>query len=99
MLNALPAHLDSGADPEPLISDMLDELLDGSAAGMPVEPEYVARAACHAAVRAHDELTIDAARELLRQLRACRQGTLCPHGRPTMITLSRRELEKRFGRR
>lgn len=99
MLNALPAHLASGADPERLVADMLDELLDGSSSGMPVEPEYVARAACHAAVKAHDELSVAEARELLRQLRLCRQGTLCPHGRPTMITLSRKELEKRFGRR
>ena len=35
----------------------------------------------------------------LEELKQCRQGTLCPHGRPTIITLSLREIEKRFGRR
>ena len=48
----------------------------------------------------HAELGMgEDADELLRELKNCRQGTLCPHGRPTMITLSLREIEKRFGRR
>ena len=76
---------------------MLSGLLDENYT--PGDLEAVARAACRAAVKAHDELTISGAEQLLRDLRNCRQGTLCPHGRPTMITLSMREIEKRFGRR
>ena len=91
--------LGSKRPPEELVPDMLEQLLDDSGGKLPVEGEYAARAACHAAVRAHDELTLDEARELLRQLRNCRQGRLCPHGRPTMIDITRRELEKRFLRR
>ena len=37
--------------------------------------------------------------KLLSQLRQCRQGTLCPHGRPTLININYNEIEKRFGRR
>ena len=99
MLSAVPVRLGSKRAPEELVPDMLEQLLDDSGGKLPVEGEYAARAACHAAVRAHDELTPDEARELLRQLRQCKQGRLCPHGRPTMISVTRRELEKRFLRR
>ena len=99
LLSAVPVRLGSKRPPEELVPDMLEQLLDDSGGKLPVEGEYAARAACHAAVRAHDELTLDEARELLRQLRNCRQGRLCPHGRPTMIDITMRELEKRFLRR
>ena len=99
LLSAVPVRLGSKRPPEELVPDMLEQLLDDSDGKLPVEGEYAARAACHAAVRAHDELTLEEARELLRQLRNCRQGRLCPHGRPTMITVTARELEKRFLRR
>ena len=99
LLSAVPVRLGSKRPPEELVPDMLEQLLDDSGGKLPVEGEYAARAACHAAVRAHDELTLDEAQELLRQLRNCRQGRLCPHGRPTMIDITLRELEKRFLRR
>ena len=99
LLSAVPVRLGSKRPPEELVPDMLEQLLDDSGGKLPVEGEYAARAACHAAVRAHDELTLEEAQKLLRQLRNCRQGRLCPHGRPTMITVTVRELEKRFLRR
>jgi len=99
LLNAVPVRLGSRRAPEEMIPDMLDELVEGAARHLPVEPAYAARAACKAACKAHEELTPEAARQLLADLRRCRQGTLCPHGRPIMITLTRRELEKRFFRR
>jgi len=99
LVSALPLALQAREDLEGLFADMLDELLENSAAKLPVELQYLARAACKAAVKAHDPLTQTQAEELLRQLRACRQGTLCPHGRPTMVTITKKELEKRFFRR
>ena len=97
MVNGLPAGLKSSRPLSELISDMLNGLIDENYT--PGDLEAVARAACHAAVKAHDVLTVQGAEELLHELKNCRQGTLCPHGRPTMITLSLREIEKRFGRR
>ena len=99
LLNAVPVRLGSRRSPGEVVSDMLDELIDDTARRLPVEPAYAARAACRAACKAHEELTPEAARKLLEDLRRCRQGTLCPHGRPIMITVTRRELEKRFFRR
>lgn len=99
MLNSVPAALPGHRDLAEMIPDMLQELLENAGRNLPVELEYVARAACRAAVKAHDRLPPAAAEELLRQLGECRQGTLCPHGRPTMITVTLREIEKRFARR
>lgn len=97
MVNGLPLNLRSSRPLSELVIDMLNGLLDEDYT--PGDLEAVARAACHAAVKAHDELTLQGAEKLLEELKNCRQGTLCPHGRPTIITLSLREIEKRFGRR
>ncbi|MBE6385682.1 MAG: DNA mismatch repair endonuclease MutL [Lentisphaerae bacterium] len=97
MVNALPLNLKTTRPLAELVTDMLNGLLDEDYT--PGDLEAVARAACHAAVRAHDPLTVQGAEKLLEELKNCRQGTLCPHGRPTIITLTLREIEKRFGRR
>ncbi len=54
--------------------------------------------ACHGAIRGHQRLAEAQLRALLRQLDACETPSFCPHGRPTWIQFSLRELEKRFGR-
>ena len=61
--------------------------------------EAAAKAACKAAIKAHDELTVEGMYALIEQLKLCRQGTLCPHGRPTLIDINMKEIERRFGRR
>ncbi|MBO5690057.1 MAG: hypothetical protein J6S73_09010, partial [Lentisphaeria bacterium] len=98
MLNAQPAALPPG-ELDKMLLDLLDELLENSSAHLPLEREMVARAACKAAIKAHDHLTLDMAKNLLEQLGRCRQGTLCPHGRPTMLTITVGEIERRFGRK
>ena len=97
MISGLPVNLKSTRNLTDLVTDMLNGLLDENYT--PGDLEAVARAACHAAIKAHDPLTAQGAEMLLAELKQCRQGTLCPHGRPTIITLSLREIEKRFGRR
>ena len=100
MLSAIPLHINNPKmDYTSLISDMLDELLENDRLKNHIDMEATARAACHAAIKAHQALTISEANELIKQLSNCRQGTLCPHGRPTMITLTISELEKRVGRK
>lgn len=57
-----------------------------------------ARAACRAAVKAGTPLASPAAAALLQQLAAAQNPYTCPHGRPTVIQLSYRELAQRFKR-
>ena len=99
MLNSIPQNFGKCTDVAGFFADMLHELNESSSFSAAVRPENLARAACRAAVKAHDQLDKKAMEKLLEELRNCRQGTLCPHGRPTMITLSLKEIEKRFQRR
>ena len=60
--------------------------------------ELIAMTACKAAVKAGDPLTEPEARELIQQLLHLENPFTCPHGRPTTIEITRRELERRFKR-
>ena len=57
-----------------------------------------ATTACHAAVKANYPLTAEKMAHLLEELRRTAYSTVCPHGRPVMLRLTRREVEKNFQR-
>jgi DNA mismatch repair protein MutL len=97
LVRSIPAALPQD-DIAGLFTDLLHELA-GDAVSPALDLATVARAACHHAIRAQDHLSPVETRALIRQLAACELPFSCPHGRPTMIHLSLRELEKRFGRR
>jgi DNA mismatch repair protein MutL len=97
LVRAIPAALPQD-DIAGLFTDLLHELA-GDTPAPALDLAAVARAACHHAVRAQDRLSPVEIRSLVRQLAACELPFSCPHGRPTMIHLSLRELERRFGRR
>lgn len=82
-----------------MIHDIISELTENGASSPKTELESVARAACAAAVKSHDRLTSGEALSLLHQMARCELPFSCPHGRPTIINISIRELEKRFGRK
>jgi DNA mismatch repair protein MutL len=52
--------------------------------------------ACHAAVRAGDRLADEAIRDLLAQRELAQKTHHCPHGRPTSLRFTRRDLERHF---
>jgi len=54
--------------------------------------------ACHAAVKANDPLTREKMQYLLDELRATAHSSVCPHGRPVVLRLTRREIERNFDR-
>ena len=58
----------------------------------------VATTACHAAVKANDRLTMEKMVHILEELRQTAYSTVCPHGRPVMLRLTRREVERNFRR-
>jgi DNA mismatch repair protein MutL len=63
-----------------------------------VEDNIIKSLACHSAVRAGKTLTDDEMRELIRRLEQVNLPNTCPHGRPTILHLSIRQLEREFGR-
>jgi DNA mismatch repair protein MutL len=79
------------------ISDILDDLVSESKNGRTGELE-IAKKACSSAVKAHEDLTLPEIENLIQMLAKCEMPFCCPHGRPVLINISIRELEKRFGR-
>ena len=99
---ALPAalgHLSAG-EASALLADLADEL-EAQGRGVSLERLHdalLARAACHASIRAHDALAAPEAQALLDALDETDYGARCAHGRPVVAEWSVAEVEKRFGR-
>ena len=98
-LSAYPAVLRS-EDCETTLRTLADDL-EGLDRGSPVEEaikRIAATMACHAAVKANYPLTTEKMTHILDELRRTAYSTICPHGRPVMLRLTRREVEKNFQR-
>jgi DNA mismatch repair protein MutL len=79
----------------------LAEDLEGLDRGSKVEDalkRIAATMACHAAVKANYPLTMEKMTHILEELRRTAYSTICPHGRPVMLRLTRREVERNFQR-
>jgi DNA mismatch repair protein MutL len=74
------------------------EGLDRGAGVQSAIKRIAATMACHAAVKANDPLTAEKMAHILHELRRTAYSTICPHGRPVMLRLTRREVEKNFQR-
>ena len=75
--------------------------LEGLDRGLRLEEsikQIAATTACHAAVKANYPLTLEKMHHILEELRATAYSTVCPHGRPVMLRITRREIEKNFDR-
>jgi DNA mismatch repair protein MutL len=99
LLDALPPFV-KAPDPRRFVRDLLDEL---KATGQEVNTLrlgelMVAKTVCRHAVKARDPLAGPELEALIEDLRHCAMPYTCPHGRPTIIEISSRELEKKFGR-
>jgi DNA mismatch repair protein MutL len=79
------------------LADDLEGLDRGAGVGEAVR-RIAATMACHAAVKANDALTPEKMAHILDELRQTAYSTVCPHGRPVMLRLTKREIEKNFQR-
>ena len=98
-LSALPAILDP-AECEAAVR-ALGEDLEGLDKGSTVQDalrRIAATMACHAAVKANYPLTMEKMRFILEELRRTAYSSVCPHGRPVVLRMSRREIERNFQR-
>jgi DNA mismatch repair protein MutL len=99
LLDALPPFVKVG-DARRFVIDLVDEL---KAAGREVNSarlgeHVVAKTVCRHAVKANDPLRGAELENLVADLRRCAMPYTCPHGRPTLIEMNYRELERKFGR-
>lgn len=98
-VTAVPALL-SMADVEPSLRALSQDLdgLDRGSRVHDVLKQMAATMACHAAVKANDPLSPEKMRYILDELHRTAYSTVCPHGRPVVLRLTRYEIEKNFQR-
>ena len=97
-IRAVPDNLFSIAKKE-LLMEMLDGLSDDILKGSPdIIYEKVASMSCKAAVKGNHRMSPAEADHLIDQLLELDNPYACPHGRPTIIAMSKYELEKKFKR-
>jgi DNA mismatch repair protein MutL len=99
LLDALPPIV-KAPDARSFVLALIDGL---KAAGegvnsMRLGEDVIAKTVCRHAVKANDPLAGPELENLLNDLRHCAMPYTCPHGRPTLIEMNFRELEKKFGR-
>ncbi len=104
-VHAFPSFLfDRGVDPIEFMQELLDRaertpmLSDLKRGGETAMRDVLDMMSCKAAVKAGDRMSSTELDELVRLRREVERSSNCPHGRPTSIRLSIRELEKLFGR-
>lgn len=98
-ISAVPDNL-YGLDGEAYFYELLDQLTGDSPKNATPEAilSRIATAACKAAVKGNRGMSCAEAKELVGELLTLENPYHCPHGRPTMISMSRREMEKKFKR-
>jgi DNA mismatch repair protein MutL len=99
LLDALPPFV-KAPEPRRFVLELVDEL---KAAGQELNSarlgeQTVAKTVCRHAVKANDPLAGPELESLIEALCHCAMPYTCPHGRPTLIEMNFRELEKKFGR-
>jgi DNA mismatch repair protein MutL len=99
LLDALPPFVKAGS-PKQFAFELIDAL-KGAGAGVNsarLGEDVIAKTVCRHAVKANDPLRGPELENLVNDLRRCTMPYTCPHGRPTLIEMNWRELEKKFGR-
>ena len=97
-LSAIPDNL-FGITERSLFLEILDDLVDQSVRGTPQSVlEKVASMSCKAAVKGNHRMSTKEAHALIDELLTLDNPYNCPHGRPTIISMSKYELEKKFKR-
>ncbi len=96
-IEAVPAVL-SRKSPEKSILAILDDIASLKRSGYDLKKAVAQSVACRSAVMAGDRLSDQEAVALVAGLLECENPYSCPHGRPTLIKMSRRDLDKQFGR-
>lgn len=98
MISAIPDNL-FNIDMKDLFIEMLDDFSNATGRQTPdIITEKVASMSCKAAVKGNDKLTLHEINELIDELLSLDNPYNCPHGRPTIISMSKYEIEKKFKR-
>lgn len=98
MISAIPDNL-FNVDMKDLFIEMLDDFSNISGKETPeLILEKVASMSCKAAVKGNDKLSLQEIDSLVEELLTLDNPYNCPHGRPTIISMTKYEIEKKFKR-
>ena len=98
MVRTVPTFLPKGYESQ-AIQKIIDIIVENESFSLEKFVEKTAiTLSCKMAIKANDHISIEEAEELLNTLRKCSNPFTCPHGRPTIITYSKYELERLFKR-
>lgn len=96
-IKAVPMEL-FGLNEKDVFMEILDELSTGNYKTVTSVTDRMATIACKAAVKGNNRLSEYEAKALINELMGLENPYNCPHGRPTIISMSKYELEKKFKR-
>ena len=97
-LRTVPVNL-YGLSEHEVMTALLEELSSGvKDEDISIIHDKIASMACKASIKGNEEISYAEAEALLKQLMSCKDPYNCPHGRPTIIKMSKYELEKKFKR-
>ena len=97
-IRAVPAEL-FGQTADSLFREVLEEIISERVSGTPgVILSKIASLSCKAAVKGNSRLSETEAKALIAELITLENPYHCPHGRPTMIVMSQREMDRKFKR-
>ena len=97
-LRSVPVDL-YGCDERGMFLEVLDQLAEGnSLGGLRVIEEKIASMSCKAAVKGNNLLSVPEAEALIDELLTLDNPYNCPHGRPTIVSMTKYEMERKFKR-
>lgn len=97
-IRGVPANL-LGIDPQELFIEVFDQIEENSGKmNMEMITDKLASMACKAAVKGNTTMSYEKMDSLMEQLMKLDNPYQCPHGRPTIISMTKYELEKKFKR-
>jgi len=98
LLSAVPVSL-SKKSPESVFYNIMEDVENLQKAGYDMRKAVAESMACRAAVMAGDRLDEEEALALFKRLMKTKNRHCCPHGRPTFLKISKKELDVKFGRK
>lgn len=97
LIRAVPYFFDKALKPE-ILKEVIDNFRGEEYNVLSQREKFIASMACHTAIKAGDVLDSKHMIELINQLKESETPFTCPHGRPTIISMTMYELEKKFKR-
>ena len=97
-ITGVPAVLGTGLEIRNVLNEILESLAEETKLTETEKIEKIIMTACRRSIKAGDKLSPQEMSRLMQDLFLCTAPFTCPHGRPTVFKIAKKDLEKYFGR-